>query len=774
MQGCLRSTRGMGCGRSLDLADHMFGDLVTTSLARDILEQFLADGTVTCEDNKPSDGKATSPALTAAYDDAVAYACNAPPDKSTPEPKTRYHWAWREFPTTPIDENKLAVFLNSIADSALSIARSIRKDDSLQAKNRFAAPVDEHHTIPLSYEPDGVDMRPDFVVLPLTPFGDDRERKVKEAYVNFTAMLLAGESKSNARDCLIQVRRYIRGIRRAQPWLRLAIGMSVGRDFVALSRGDNSGLERIEISLTDGRGCIEFIRIILGIVLADQEAFGHKPEMDIEERDVSLVIPELRSAAMPHTGSNITTSGAASAIPPTFSGRHSSRLRNPSSASSNLPSGNRPSATSSTDTTSDNTATGSKRGPNNEMSAGKQSKKRKRTFTLRAFVPVRVYGRQCTGFFTSASIRGRGTTVYVVVGADDGKMHSALKMSWPDVTRTEGQVAVVKKLSQHQVHANGVIPPKLFDSMDSMQASIRCILANEMQNFTVENRILTVTTSDLQRPVVYFWSPHDFVRGIKGALLGHEYLCEIGVLHCDISENNIVLSLCRDGVGALIDSGMATVGRPDMHRDFTPLLEESMEELVEELVESEYRPPAPLPASEEQYTAQRAGTTPYMSIGVLKGNPHTHFDDIESFLYVLVLFFLSYKGPLEAGRLSEARVQGFIQPVGMGRLPHVTTWPAMIEPWRSGTFWEISVYKSGLLSAEHRKDFIKDCLPHIRSRWEPVSRSTSIAVSKLVSNCWIMFSRHDRKVTHSQFIEVLDTWLKEYEGEENKYVYPFE
>ncbi|KIK27209.1 hypothetical protein PISMIDRAFT_201994 [Pisolithus microcarpus 441] len=563
MRGCLRGTRGTWCGRSLDLADHMFGDLVTTGLARDILEQFLADGIVTCEGNKPSDGKATSLALTAAYDDAVAHAWNAPPDKSTPEPKTRYRWGWPKFPTTPIDENELVVFLKSIADSALSTARSIRKDDSLQPKNRFTAPVDKHHAIPLSYEPDGEDMCPDFMVLPLTAFRDNQELKVKEAYVNFTAILLAGESKSarNVRDGLIQVQRYMRGIKRARPWLRFAIGMSVGKDFIALSRGDGSGLERIEISLTDGRGCIEFIRIILGIVLADNKAFGHDTEIEICKKDVRMDVPEVCSLRV-----------KLSTILPTFGGYRSSKPGNPSSASSNFPSVDQRSATSSTGATSDNTATGSKRGPDDDEM--RRSKKRKRTLIFRAFIHVRVYGRECTGILsTSASIRGSGTTVYAVVGADDGKTYSALKTSSQDVARAGGQAAVLEILSGHKPHTNVIIPVKLFKPMakdrrvNSTLRSIRGFLGNEMQNLTVENRILTVTISDLQRPVAYFWSPHDFVRGVIGALLGHEYLCEIGILHCDISENNIVLSLCQGGLGALIDFNMAIVGRPNMHRD---------------------------------------------------------------------------------------------------------------------------------------------------------------------------------------------------------------
>ncbi|KAI6163576.1 hypothetical protein EDD17DRAFT_478850 [Pisolithus thermaeus] len=423
--------------RSLDLADLMFGHLVTTRLARDILDRFLADGTVTCEEIKPNEEEETRHALNAAYADAVAHAClrsDGLLDEPTPEPETTCQWSWPKFPTTPINENKLVAFLNNVADSALSTARSILQDDSLQPRNRFAAPIDKNHAIPLSYEPDGEDVRPDFMVLPLAAFSDDEEPEVKEAYVNFTAMLLAGESKSarNAREGLIQVQRYMRGIKRAQPWLRFATGMTVGKDFVALLRGDCSGLERIELSLTDGRGCIEFIRIILGIVLADKKAFGHNPDVEIGERNVSVDIPELRPAATPRTGPNFMTSGSTSqsGIPPTFS-EYASNPGTPYSASIDLPSADQPSATSSTGSKSGTTSTGSKRGPDDEMSQGKRSKRRKRTVTLRAFIPVRVHSRECIGIlFTSGSIRGRGTTVYVVVGAGDGCL-----ISWPRMVR---------------------------------------------------------------------------------------------------------------------------------------------------------------------------------------------------------------------------------------------------------------------------------------------------------------------------------------------------
>ncbi|KAI5994355.1 hypothetical protein EDD15DRAFT_2259940 [Pisolithus albus] len=100
----------------------------------------------------------------------------------------------------------------------------------------------------------------------------------------------------------------------------------------------------------------------------------------------------------------------------------------------------------------------------------------------------------------------------------------------------------------------------------------------------------------------------------------------------------------------------------------------------------------------------------------------------------------------------------------MGRLSHVTEWPAMFKEWTTGSFRQISNSKLGNLHPASGARFIQCCLPHIRSRWEPVSQSTSIAVSELVSECWLMFSSPDLKVTHSQFIGVLDAWLTQYEA----------
>ncbi|KAF9221287.1 hypothetical protein BS17DRAFT_272636 [Gyrodon lividus] len=69
---------------------------------------------------------------------------------------------------------------------------------------------------------------------------------------------------------------------------------------------------------------------------------------------------------------------------------------------------------------------------------------------------------------------------------------------------------------------------------------------------------LKIHRADLRRPVVYFWSAHDFVLGLRDALQGHAYLDDIGILHCDVSENNIFLGhQPKDTRGCIMDFDMA-------------------------------------------------------------------------------------------------------------------------------------------------------------------------------------------------------------------------
>ncbi|KAI5981596.1 hypothetical protein EDD15DRAFT_2203761 [Pisolithus albus] len=108
------------------------------------------------------------------------------------------------------------------------------------------------------------------------------------------------------------------------------------------------------------------------------------------------------------------------------------------------------------------------------------------------------------------------------------------------------------------------------------------------------------------------------------------------------SENNTILSLCWGGLGALIDFDMVIIGSPNLHLESPPPVEHKNEEPVASLKQC-------LLASDESFKAECTGTMPYMSIGVHRGKLHTHYDDVKSYLYVLVLFFFSYKPTQDSG-----------------------------------------------------------------------------------------------------------------------------
>ncbi|KAF8836933.1 hypothetical protein BDN67DRAFT_249759 [Paxillus ammoniavirescens] len=112
-----------------------------------------------------------------------------------------------------------------------------------------------------------------------------------------------------------------------------------------------------------------------------------------------------------------------------------------------------------------------------------------------------------------------------------------LKMSWQDVAREAGQSEVLErleesksekiKLEQRDPHANiqVVVPFESFEASRKNETCttlgvIRAFLDDQLDGFPVENRVLSVSLSELKRPVGYFWGVHDFVRGVRGAVLG--------------------------------------------------------------------------------------------------------------------------------------------------------------------------------------------------------------------------------------------------------------
>ena len=189
----------------------------------------------------------------------------------------------------PLKEDDLVAFTNDITDRAFEFAEPKLAAEHKTLRHRLMVPKDTTHAVPLSYKPDGEDIRPDFLLLPIEAFTKDF-KSVDQKYVNFIAACMVGESKN--RDVTAgteQMQQYVRGLKRAQPWVHYLLGMAVTKGKTVLMRGECGGTERLELILSDGHGCIEFIWILLGLAWRDHEGLGHNPSVELQGKEHLLL-----------------------------------------------------------------------------------------------------------------------------------------------------------------------------------------------------------------------------------------------------------------------------------------------------------------------------------------------------------------------------------------------------------------------------------------------------------------------------------------------------
>ncbi|KAF8833866.1 hypothetical protein BDN67DRAFT_1006240 [Paxillus ammoniavirescens] len=286
---------------------------------------------------------------------------------------------------------------------------------------------------------------------------------------------------------------------------------------------------------------------------------------------------------------------------------------------------------------------------------------------------------------------------------------------------------------------------------------IRAFTDSQSERLPIEDRILQVHKTELRRPVSYFWSAHDFVLGLRDAIIGHGYLVDIGILHRDVSENNIVLG-CHpeDTRGFIMDLDMAIPYKPQPSPQ--PLNLETIEEQIKLRLEHKK---APMTSQMSvPFKADRTGTTPYMSIEVLFGRGHSHFDDMESFFYVLLLFFISYDGPLSKENLLQAHERGFT--LRFGRAAHILTWPPQLQWWSIKNMYSSAQVKITLFCLEIWADYLAQMARLIKDKWGHINLRESII--ELLVACWRLFGDQIRpaQVSHEQFIGVLNKWLEKH------------
>ncbi|KAF9234328.1 hypothetical protein BU15DRAFT_65816 [Melanogaster broomeanus] len=299
----------------------------------------------------------------------------------------------------------------------------------------------------------------------------------------------------------------------------------------------------------------------------------------------------------------------------------------------------------------------------------------------------------------------------------DGKVY-ALKSSWQDVAHEpEGpERQAVREIL------------KVMVDKDSTLRTIMGFTDPLLETIWVEDRVLEVSITQLNRPVQFFWSIQDFVKGLIGGLQGHQFLTSIGVLHRDISENNFVLGRHPQDVrGCIMDIDMATNNLRSLLRSFR---------LGKEL------PQAP-----------QTGTLPYMSIRF----QHTHFDDVKSFFYVLVLFFIAYKGPLSKQELLAADTRCFTSDVRVKRPGHLASWPEEFKKWTKEKY--ASQSKLALMFPEESPGVTDPLYSTVAQHW---GDELLPMIQELIDSCLSLFHASGRSVHHQQFIDTLDVWLTKY------------
>jgi hypothetical protein len=172
------------------------------------------------------------------------------------------------------------------------------------------------------------------------------------------------------------------------------------------------------------------------------------------------------------------------------------------------------------------------------------------------------------------------------------------------------------------------------------------------------------------------------------------------------------------------------------------------------------------------------GTFPYISYNVLFGGRHTHFDDVESFLYVLLLFFFSYAGPLSASELRKADETGFVQSIGSDRPPNIRHWPKGYADWADGDPEKIGAQKhyrisslGGVMRIIQSPEFV-DCL---QNNWPeelhlPITHLIEASFRTFFNSMLRTGFRKSRtEVSHAEFIDTLDKWLDLYSDLEDKF-----
>ncbi|KAF5372336.1 hypothetical protein D9615_009279 [Tricholomella constricta] len=482
--------------------------------------------------------------------------------------------------------------------------------------------------------------------------------------VCFPNVLLPGEGeRTRMKVAMIRCSAQMYQQRCTQPWLRFSLGLMATKDELGLLRVDATGMEDCVFRKDTGRGVIEAIRLLLGIMLATDQELGHHPAFSLRDAE-ALSVPEL----------DATTGEKRPA---------------PSTNSDDQPDFKKARTDGASPSTRDPPPPAKYRFREVNFVTLENSKRHLPESSVSTDTHTRYYTKYLLEH--QGSLVGRCTRIWCaykeVSGSEKESLASvhkidpdmpifigpyALKFYCADI-KSEAYVKDILRVAQ-KAQDEGIIKHVLLPTdvwyLGKISDVVRKLknVATKPENTVLEikDREEIVTISAFKRTLAQFETGYEFYGAIVGVLKAIGELQDAGLIHRDISMGNIILSdenyanpeKKRDhvhidfGDGKSIEAALvrrqpapmpSSGGLHDL--DMTAFIPESVPKLANPVLRTSRGVQMAPKKSSERNINIPAGTTPFMSIPVLLGMQHSVYDDLQSTFFVLYLSILTYDTP---------------------------------------------------------------------------------------------------------------------------------
>ncbi|KAJ6485100.1 hypothetical protein C8R47DRAFT_1130791 [Mycena vitilis] len=340
----------------------------------------------------------------------------------------------------------------------------------------------------------------------------------------------------------------------------------------------------------------------------------------------------------------------------------------------------------------------------------------------------------------TASIRGRGTTVFKVWRAGDEIKNWALKQTWVDV-QSESQENTLMQLAREK-NVKYVLLPEEGDCWTCLDTDYIRGTKSQPPDLKsrgvfaqVELRQETYCLLPYKLPLHHFRNVQDFVAGVICILKGLDSLyTKARLIHGDVSFGNFLFDEdeATPRQAWLFDLDNATVEKSNTDAG----IQEGGILSPEDKVSSEFH--------------VVTGTGPFMSLDVMRGLPRKHVSDVESVFYLIFLFFVTFGKPGTDPFLNKTR-----------------SWHHSIVEWTTGSLRDMLVHKADFFQYP-KAAFSEVVRKHTHPEWQEQG-STKSSIQDLITSAYaVVWQPVPQKpstyinigATAQELIKCLEAWLE--------------